>query len=121
MRDECRLFNLNSSAVNAGLVFQRNFDLLAAPLRSHTCLTTSRAGIAIPGGRSADFVSFGGVDPTLHLGVVRASEPLDEPWGNLAPPTSCTANVRAAVLADVSDTLFENSLSRYLVPELRIY
>jgi hypothetical protein len=121
MRDERSLFNLNSLAVNAGLVLQRNLDLLAAPLRSHTCLTTSRSGIAIPNGRSTDFASFGGVDPTLHLGVVCASEPLDKTWANLTPPTSCIANVRAAVLADVNDTFFENSLSRYLVPELRIY
>src|ERR1700738_3487829 len=103
MRDERSLFNLNSLAVNAGLVLQRNFDLLAAPLRSHTCLTTSRSGIAIPNGGSADVASYGGIDPTLHLAVESASEPLDETRGNLAPPTSCTANVKPAVLADVGD------------------
>src|ERR1700732_1387332 len=96
-RDFCGL------AVNAGLGLQRNFNFLAVSLCSHTCLTTSRSDIAIPNGWSADFVTFGSIDPTLHLAVVRASEPLDETRGNLSSPSSSTANVRAIVLADVND------------------
>jgi hypothetical protein len=110
-----------ASGVNAGLGLQRNSNLLAAPLRSHSCLTASRGSIAIPCTGAADFASFGGVDPTLHLGIEGAFETVDEALSDLAPPASCTANIRPAVLPDVNDTFFENSLSRYLIPELRIY
>src|SRR6202030_1532292 len=81
----------------------------------------SRSGIAIPSGGSANFAMSGGVDPTLHLSIESASESLDKTRGNLASPTSCSANVRAAVFADVNDTFFEDSLSRNLVPKFRIY
>jgi hypothetical protein len=71
-----------------GLVFKETSNLVAALLGSHTCLTTSRDGIAIPSGGSVDFASFGSVDPTLHLGIESASEPLDETRGNLVPQRS---------------------------------
>jgi hypothetical protein len=108
-------------AVKAWLVLQRNVNLFAALLRSHTRLTTSRGGITIPSGGPVEFASSGGLDPTLHFGIEGAAKSLDETRGNLSPPTSCAPNVRPGVLADVDDTFFENNLSRYLVPELRIY
>ena len=68
---------LQDLVVNAGLGLQRNVDLLTALLRSHAGLTTSRSGIAIPSGGSANFAYLGGIDPTLHLGIESAAEALD--------------------------------------------
>src|ERR1700722_13225528 len=107
-------------AVNAGLGLQRHFHLFPAALRSDPCVTTSGRDIAIPGGGPADFIPPGGVDPTLHFGVVGASESLDKTWSDLPSPMACFANVRPAIPADVNDPFLENSLSRYLVPELCI-
>ena len=90
-------------------------------MRGHACLTTGRGGIAIPGGGTVDLAPFRRRDPTLYLGVVGFSEPLDETRGNLPSPASCAANVRPAVLTNVHDTFFEDSLSRDLVAELGIH
>jgi hypothetical protein len=104
-----------------GLVFKET--LTFSPLLCAATPASQQAAvrIAVPSGGSANFASSGGVDPMLHLGIESASEPLDETRGNLASPTSCAANVRPAVFADVNDAFFENSLSRNLVPKFRIY
>ena len=49
-----------------------------------------------------------------------AFETVNKTGGNFATPTSRTAHVRSAVLADINDAFFENGLSCYLVPELRV-
>jgi len=82
-----RLGLITFSGQCSGLVL-RHLTFSRRSVAQPTPARTSGSGIAIPRGWSHQFRLVGRVDPTLHLGIERASAPRERNWVIIASPAS---------------------------------